>query len=143
MKWLIFVFIGIIMYPATVSSSQCKEYSCNPIINAAYYAEKATGIDHKLLLAIAKVESNWNPRAIGKSHGEVGLMQLRPQFHPGVGFGIKQNMLMGAKYLAKLKKMKYSKWGKAWFVAYNVGPGYKLNYPMLHSYYKKVRKEIK
>lgn len=39
------------------------------------------GEDPLLLLAIAKVESSFNPKARGKI-GEIGLFQIRPEYHP-------------------------------------------------------------
>lgn len=95
------------------------------------------GIEPALLVAMAKVESGFNERAIGRSHGEVGLMQLRPNFFPGASFDPKVNMEMAAKHLSRLKKQ-CSGMGKAYFVCYNVGANRNLAYPRKTKYYKKV-----
>lgn len=96
----------------------------------------------KLLKAIVKVESNGNPKAVGKSHSEVGLMQLNPRYFPKANHNIRDNVNTGARYLAELKKKKKESYGCAWFVAYNVGPNLQLKHPKLHPYFKKVAKQF-
>ncbi|MHC5652684.1 lytic transglycosylase domain-containing protein [Stappia sp.] len=69
------------------------------------------GIPVELAHAIVKVESNYNPRARGR-HGEIGLMQIKPQTARGVGFSgsakalydPKTNITYGMKYLAGARK---------------------------------------
>ena len=68
---------------------------------------KKHGIPIKLARAVVKVESNYNPRARGR-HGEIGLMQIKPQTARGVGFrgsakalyDPKTNITYGMLYLA-------------------------------------------
>lgn len=110
----------------------------DPIDQAINEAAAAYKIRPKLLKAIVKVESNGNPKAIGKSHGEVGLMQLNPRYFPKATHNIRDNLNTGARYLAALKKQKKDLYGCAFFVAYNVGPNIKLKHPKLHPYFKKV-----
>lgn len=97
------------------------------------------GMDPKLVIAIIAVESNFNPKAIGKSHGEVGLMQLHPKYFKG-SFDPKKNIEMGVKYLASLKKRCYPRYRDAWFICYNLGPNRKtaITSPTEFVYYKKV-----
>lgn len=96
------------------------------------------GLDPYLVQAIIAVESNYNIKAIGTSHGEIGLMQLRPKYFPKATFDIEQNVAIGTKHLAEMQKLCQSKYGDAWFVCYNVGPNRFLKYPTKHLYYRKV-----
>jgi soluble lytic murein transglycosylase-like protein len=107
------------------------------VYSIAYTVGSETGIEPELLIAIAKVESNFNPKAIGRSHGEVGLMQLRPEYFPNASFIPKQNMELAAKYLVKLKKL-CSHRGAAWYTCFNTGPNAVINHPRLLLYYKRV-----
>jgi len=86
----------------------------------AYQASLETGVEMDLLVSIARVESNFNVRAIGASHGEVGLMQLRPEFFPNVSFAPLDNMMMAAKYLRSLKYTCRDR-GPKWYTCYNTG----------------------
>lgn len=81
------------------------------------------GLDSTLLLSLARVESSFNPRARG-AIGEVGLFQLRPEFHgAGASFCPEENTRAAAAYLAKLKKLPACKqYGRYWYVCYNRGP---------------------
>ncbi len=95
------------------------------------------GIEPDLLYAIARVESKFNPYAVGTSHGEIGLMQLRPEYFPGASFIPKQNMELAAKYLVKLKKL-CSHRGPAWYTCFNTGPNAVIHHPRLLLYYKRI-----
>jgi soluble lytic murein transglycosylase-like protein len=98
-----------------------------------------TGVDPALLVAIAKVESNFNPEAIGKSHKERGLMQLHPKYFPKANFKPNENMNMAANYLKELEKTCKSR-GLKWYTCYNTGPNKQLA-SAANSYYKKVEYE--
>lgn len=104
----------------------------------ASYLETQTGIEKELILAIIKVESNFNQYAIGKTHKERGLMQLRPTYHKA-SFNIKDNMDEGVAYLMYLKKRCTKKYGEAWFVCYNHGPNKTLDFVKDSNYYQKVK----
>ncbi len=69
---------------------------------------KKFGLDYRLLLAIAKVESNFN-HASKSNKGAIGIMQLMPQTAKRFGisnpYNIKQNIYGAAKYLKYLLKM--------------------------------------
>lgn len=114
----------------------------DPIDKAINEAAAKYKLRPKLIKAIVKVESNGNPLAVGKTHKEVGLMQLRRQYFPEATHDIKANIDIGARYLAELKKKKKDVYGCAWFVAYNVGPNLQLKHPKLHPYFKKVAKRF-
>ncbi len=100
------------------------------------------GVDPNLSLAIAEVESNFNPSVIG-SKGEIGLFQLRPEYHPVKRGNVNQNIRVAVEYLSKLQGQ-CSHYGDAFFVCYNLGPSYKrLKYPRMFSYYKRVHRVMK
>lgn len=96
----------------------------------------AHGINPKLALAIAEVESRMNPNAIGKI-GEIGLFQLRPEFHQVEGGNVRLQANAAMRYLAHLKR-ECSQYGDAYFVCFNYGPTRPLKHPRLFPYYKKV-----
>ena len=87
-------------------------------------ASKRFHVPKKLLYGIIKTESSFNPYAVSKA-GAMGLMQLMPQTALELGvkdiFDIRQNILGGAKYIAKLIK-EFKDYKKA-LAAYNAGPG--------------------
>lgn len=98
-------------------------------------------VDPRLALAIAEVESGFNPNMVG-SLGEVGVFQLRPEFHSVVKGNTKQNIDVAIKYLAHLKRQ-CGDYGDAFFVCYNYGPSRQLKHPKLFPYYKRVQLALK
>jgi membrane-bound lytic murein transglycosylase MltF len=105
--------------------------------------EEATlqNVDPDLAVAIAKIESSLNPNAVG-GLGEIGLFQLRPEYHDVQKGNTKQNIQVGIRYLNQLKQMCIAKFDEAWFVCFNYGPHNKLKYPKETQYFKKVMKEV-
>lgn len=97
-------------------------------------------LDCNTLLAIATVESSLNPNAVGSSHGEVGLMQLRPEFHKCAVKDPAVNTRCAYGYLSRLKRKLYKQHGEAYIVFYNTGPNSDIKYPRKHKYFKKVTK---
>jgi soluble lytic murein transglycosylase-like protein len=98
----------------------------------------AQGLDPKLVLAVIKVESNFNPKARG-SKGEVGLLQLRPEFHKCASLDPKQNIKCGVKYLAKIKRKLKPVHGCAWVSFYNSGPYRRIKHPSKQRYFRKIK----
>jgi soluble lytic murein transglycosylase-like protein len=117
--------IGMLFFASTARAD------VNQTVVTIIKESKRNGIDPLLVAAIIKVESNWRANAIGTS-GEVGLMQLRPEFHKDA------SVKTGIEYLAYLRR----RCGKDAFVTcYNNGPNRKPKYPRLHPYSKKVYSE--
>lgn len=105
----------------------------------AYYLGRKHGIEPELILAIIKVESNFNQYAVGKTHKERGLMQLRPTFHKA-SFNIEENLEEGVAYLQQMKRRCSKKYGEAWWVCFNHGANKTLDFVKDSNYYQKVRK---
>jgi soluble lytic murein transglycosylase-like protein len=93
-------------------------------LNSYFDEASATyGVDEKLLKAVAKAESNFNPSAVS-SAGAIGIMQLMPSTAAGLGvsdsFDARENILGGAKYLSQLLN-KYNGDTSLALAAYNAG----------------------
>lgn len=100
------------------------------------------GIEPELTQAIIKVESNGNHRAIGLK-GEVGLMQIRPEFSKFSKeelFNIETNIKEGLRILSEAKLRCKHKENYTFVVCFNggVGLGKKIKHPTKFPYYSKV-----
>lgn len=103
------------------------------------------GFDPKLALAVARVESQLNPTAIGKLK-EVGLFQVRPEFSKLTEAQLKipaLNIMEGLRILSEAKNGCRHKSKHTFLVCYNAGltGGGKMTKPAEFAYYKKVMKE--
>jgi len=91
-----------------------------------------------LMVAIARTESGLNPKAVG-GLGEIGVFQLRPEFHDVRRGDVEHNIETAIKYLAEIRRKWQPVYGDAWFIKFNLGPNYReLNHPKLFPYYRKV-----
>lgn len=130
---LIFLYVLLFSILASVCHAQSREEVELTIREMAHQNH----IDEELALAIAEVESGMNPNAVG-SLGELGVFQLRPEFHDVKPGAVLKNTATAMKYMARIQKA-CSHYGDAWFVCWNLGPNYKrLKYPRLFPYYDKV-----
>lgn len=110
----------------TESSTQNTSSSINcPEDLESIFEEAANtyNVSAKLLKAIAKAESNFNPNAVS-SAGAVGIMQLMPATAASLGvtnsYDPRQNIMGGAKYIAQLLE-RYSGNISLALAAYNAG----------------------
>ncbi len=83
------------------------------------------GVDPRLVAAITKTESNFDPRATSPT-GAAGLMQLMPETARELGVSDRydpvQNMRGGSRYLRQLLARFHGDVPRA-VAAYNAGPG--------------------
>ncbi|MGI6623608.1 MAG: lytic transglycosylase domain-containing protein [Acetivibrionales bacterium] len=105
--------------------SQLEIQELMPRINAAIETySKAYGLDPKLIRAVIKEESGFQPFALSTS-GAMGLMQLMPGTAAGLGvtdaYNIEQNILGGTQYLYYQLKDFDGDLSLA-LAAYNAGP---------------------
>lgn len=88
-------------------------------------ASQQYGVDEKLIHAIIKMESNYNPNTVSHA-GAVGLMQLMPVTAREVGvtdrYDIKQNVFGGTHYFSKMLQ-RHNGDLKLALASYNAGPG--------------------
>ncbi len=88
-------------------------------------AARAYGVDPRLIVAVARRESAFNPNAVSRV-GACGLMQLMPATARILGitdiFDARQNVFGGARYLRQLLDTYGGDLDRT-LAAYNAGPG--------------------
>ncbi len=95
---------------ATATGSNQRGYVHYKALIAQIAAKHGVPLD--LARAVIRVESNFNPRAHG-SHGEIGLMQIKPATARGLGFhgsaaklyDPATNLEFGMRYLARAQEI--------------------------------------
>jgi soluble lytic murein transglycosylase-like protein len=116
------------------------------ILTAILIASATNHVDPLLVAAVVQVESKFNTQTVG-ALGEIGLMQLRPEFfapkQPGKLFNADTNINIGVKYLKLVESRCRHKLNNTFVVCYNAGiaGGSRLLDPGKFSYYKRVSKE--
>lgn len=135
---------GVNATPSSAISE--KNFASDDISKIIEFTAKKYGVDSKLAMAVAKVESNLQPDVIS-SVGAVGVMQLMPETAQGLGVrnnkDPRENIDGGVRYLKELITTFDGDIPKA-VAAYNAGPQAvkKYNgtppYPETQAYVKKV-----
>ena len=117
------------------------------ILSSIILYSQLFGIDPRLAISVARVESRMNSNAVG-SLGEIGLFQVRPEYvdvSKDDLYNPTTNIITALKIMTDVKKRCKYKSNFTWLVCYNRGVtgGSKVRNPLVDSYYKKVMKEYK
>lgn len=99
------------------------------IVRSVMYYSALYGVDHRLMFAIIKCESSFNPSCVSHA-GAIGLCQLMPGTARGLGvdpWDIERNIAGGVKYISNQLQAfaGRSNWEQCALAlaAYNAGPG--------------------
>lgn len=121
---------GVVDFSKILASAQQdesvteKNLATDDISKIIQFTAKKYGVDEKLAMAVAKVESNLAPNVVS-SAGAVGVMQLMPETARGLGVrnskDPRENIDGGVRYLKQLMTTFDGNVTKA-VAAYNAGP---------------------
>lgn len=113
---------GSVVYDSSAAFSTILNASIHQMIREAATRH---GVDPRLVTAVARRESAFNPRAVSIA-GAMGVMQLMPSTSKFLGvddpYDAKQNILAGTRYLRILLDTFHGDLDLA-LAAYNAGPG--------------------
>lgn len=116
---------GAIDPPPKFKVAEPTKLSKAEILNIVDKTAKKYNVDNRLVTALIKQESAFDPKAVSKA-GAQGLMQLMPETAKSVGvlnpFSAVQNVEGGVRYLKKMLD-KYNGNVILALAAYNAGPG--------------------
>lgn len=119
-----------VYYTIVSSLPESHKREAGRIARAIIEAGNKYDMDPFFIIAVIRTESHFDPDILG-SHGEIGLMQIRPNTAKWVAkkLGLKgevdlrnpeQNVAIGAAHLARLRKQ-FLKRGNRYLAAYNMG----------------------
>lgn len=117
------------------------------ILKLITYYSIIYGVNPNVAISVAAVESQFNPGAIGVTN-DLGVFQLNPKSFPNYTklqlLNPNINIMLGVKYLAKVKKECKHKDNNDWLVCWNYGPknAQKVKHPQLFPYIKKISRQI-
>jgi soluble lytic murein transglycosylase-like protein len=111
--------------PRAAQSARFERLVTGEIGRTIARAAAAAHVDSRLVAAVAKSESNFDPAAVSAS-GAIGVMQLMPATAQALGvtnpYDPAQNVRGGASYLRELLERFHGDVRRA-VAAYNAGPG--------------------
>ena len=119
------------------------------IMLCALYYSQVYDIPSKLILAVAKTESNFEPMAVGKDRMDIGLMQIRHIYTKETPVELKDsclNIRTGARILAEVRKSCRFQKDYTYLICYNrgiAGANQKDINPKQDRYYKAVMQNLK
>lgn len=118
------------------------------IISLIIAYSQVFGLDPKLTLAVARVESNYNTKASGEL-AEVGLFQIRPELYPMFSKSDLQNpytnTMIGLQMISTAKRDCPHQKGITFLICFNYGisNAKKVKHPELFPYIIKIKKAMK
>lgn len=112
---------------------------CDPLESLIVTEALKQGLDPSVALAIADIESNMNPKAVGPK-GEIGLMQILPRYAgvPRIAlFDPKINARIGVMKLIEVRDGCPVEKDLTYVICYNQGMNKIPAHPYQHPYYKR------